>query len=265
MARRRRRRSLAGRRGRELGSSSPPRVGSRSRPHSPQGTACQLLHRQQTATSSASARSASRASVLAPRSSSALRLASSHLAERSSPPSPRPQLTPHPLVPLLQVSATDFPGHHPGESHHWDLALFRRNLRVQLNWLSPTALEFDLVGVDASVANAIRRIVIAEVRSLSPPPPPPPPTAASRNEPRSRSSAPLPGPDSRHRERLHLEQHVHRPGRGSRPAPRPHPARHRPAQGRRQEGCVRPSAMLGPIAFLHPECVSLTPFPRSRR
>ncbi|GAA5822967.1 hypothetical protein JCM3770_002482 [Rhodotorula araucariae] len=65
------------------------------------------------------------------------------------------------------VSATDFPGHHPGESHHWDLAHFRRNLRVQLNWLSPTALEFDLVGVDASVANAIRRIVIAEVPTVA--------------------------------------------------------------------------------------------------
>lgn len=65
---------------------------------------------------------------------------------------------------LLQVSATDFPGHHPGESHHWDLDHFRSNLRVQVNSLSPTALEFDLVGVDASVANAIRRIVIAEVR-----------------------------------------------------------------------------------------------------
>ncbi|GAA5856173.1 hypothetical protein JCM9279_000925 [Rhodotorula babjevae] len=65
------------------------------------------------------------------------------------------------------VSATDFPGHHPGESHHWDLDLFRRNLRVQLNWLSPTALEFDLVGVDASVANAIRRVVIAEVPTVA--------------------------------------------------------------------------------------------------
>ncbi|BGP03313.1 oligosaccharyl transferase glycoprotein complex, beta subunit [Rhodotorula toruloides] len=65
------------------------------------------------------------------------------------------------------VSATDFPGHHPGESHHWDLDHFRSNLRVQVNSLSPTALEFDLVGVDASVANAIRRIVIAEVPTVA--------------------------------------------------------------------------------------------------
>ncbi|GAA6005304.1 DNA-directed RNA polymerase core subunit RPC40 [Rhodotorula paludigena] len=65
------------------------------------------------------------------------------------------------------VSATDFPGHHPGESHHWDLDRFRDHLRVQLNWLSPSALEFDLVGVDASVANALRRIVIAEVPTVA--------------------------------------------------------------------------------------------------
>lgn len=34
---------------------------------------------------------------------------------------------------------------------------------MTLNSLSPSTLEFDLVGVDASVANALRRIVISEV------------------------------------------------------------------------------------------------------
>ncbi|GAA6025201.1 hypothetical protein JCM10207_001488 [Rhodosporidiobolus poonsookiae] len=65
------------------------------------------------------------------------------------------------------VSATDFPGHYPGESNHWDLDSFKDGLRVQLNSLSPSALEFDLVGVDASVANALRRIVIAEVPTVA--------------------------------------------------------------------------------------------------
>ncbi|BGP58066.1 hypothetical protein JCM8202_006234 [Rhodotorula sphaerocarpa] len=64
-------------------------------------------------------------------------------------------------------SATDFPGHYPGESNAWDLDHFRQQLRVQLNSLSPSALEFDLVGVDASVANALRRIVIAEVPTVA--------------------------------------------------------------------------------------------------
>ncbi|GAA6041901.1 hypothetical protein JCM8097_000212 [Rhodosporidiobolus ruineniae] len=65
------------------------------------------------------------------------------------------------------VSATDFPGHYPGEDSHWDLEAFANRVRVQLNSLSPSALEFDLVGVDASVANAIRRIVIAEVPTVA--------------------------------------------------------------------------------------------------
>ncbi|GAA5918911.1 hypothetical protein JCM6882_003372 [Rhodosporidiobolus microsporus] len=65
------------------------------------------------------------------------------------------------------VSATDFPGHYPGESNHWDLDRFEAGLRVQLNSLSPSSLDFDLVGVDASVANAIRRIIIAEVPTIA--------------------------------------------------------------------------------------------------
>lgn len=66
----------------------------------------------------------------------------------------------------MQSSAVDFPGHFPGETNAWDLDAFRSQLRVQLNSLSPSALEFDLIGVDASVANAIRRIVIAEVSPI---------------------------------------------------------------------------------------------------
>lgn len=87
-----------------------------------------------------------------------------------------------------QVSATDFPGHYPGESNHWDLDSFKQSVKVQLNSLSPSTLEFDLVGVDASVANAIRRIVIAEVRTVSSvslscrsPPSPQVPTVAIEN------------------------------------------------------------------------------------
>lgn len=63
----------------------------------------------------------------------------------------------------IQVSGTDFPGHYPGQTHHWDLDRFKQSLRVCINSLSQSAIELDLVGVDASVANALRRIVIAEV------------------------------------------------------------------------------------------------------
>ncbi|KAK4700293.1 DNA-directed RNA polymerases I and III subunit RPAC1, partial [Phenoliferia sp. Uapishka_3] len=65
------------------------------------------------------------------------------------------------------ISGTAFPGHHPGESHHWDLTEFKAALRVQINTLSESTLEFDIVGVDASVANALRRIVISEVPTVA--------------------------------------------------------------------------------------------------
>ncbi|KAK4052267.1 DNA-directed RNA polymerase core subunit rpc40, partial [Microbotryomycetes sp. JL221] len=65
------------------------------------------------------------------------------------------------------VSGTQFPGHYPYESNGWDLDEFKRRLQVTVNSLSSSAIEFDLVGVDASVANALRRIVIAEVPTIA--------------------------------------------------------------------------------------------------
>lgn len=78
---------------------------------------------------------------------------------------PRPLRT-HLFPP--QIAGTSFPGHHPGESHHWDLNEFQAGLKVHINTLSPSSVEFDVVGVDASVANALRRIVISEVSRPSP-------------------------------------------------------------------------------------------------
>ncbi|KZT55390.1 DNA-directed RNA polymerases I and III 40 kDa polypeptide [Calocera cornea HHB12733] len=68
---------------------------------------------------------------------------------------------------ISHVSSTDYPGHWPGEDHTWDLAAFRNNLRLDIQRLTPSTLDFDLVGVDASIANALRRILIAEVETIA--------------------------------------------------------------------------------------------------
>ncbi|EGG00521.1 uncharacterized protein MELLADRAFT_111755 [Melampsora larici-populina 98AG31] len=68
---------------------------------------------------------------------------------------------------VMDVAATDFPGHWPGESNAWDLSEFKKNLNIKISRLSSSAMEFDLVGVDASIANALRRIMIAEVPSIA--------------------------------------------------------------------------------------------------
>ncbi len=61
----------------------------------------------------------------------------------------------------------------PGEVREgWCLRLVRKtqealtllqDLNVSIQRLTPTEIEFDLVGVDASIANALRRVMIAEV------------------------------------------------------------------------------------------------------
>ncbi|KAF9467881.1 DNA-directed RNA polymerase [Collybia nuda] len=67
---------------------------------------------------------------------------------------------------VTNVSSTDYPGHYPDEDHSWNLGRFKETLKVQIQRLSQRSIEFDLVGVDASIANAFRRIMIAEVPTV---------------------------------------------------------------------------------------------------
>ncbi|KZT27152.1 hypothetical protein NEOLEDRAFT_1131160 [Neolentinus lepideus HHB14362 ss-1] len=64
------------------------------------------------------------------------------------------------------VSSTDFPGYYPDEDHSWNLEKFKERFRVKVTRISNRSIEFDLVGVDASIANAFRRILIAEVPTV---------------------------------------------------------------------------------------------------
>ena len=64
------------------------------------------------------------------------------------------------------VSSSSFPHQLPGQSGAWDFDSFVKNLRVDVTRRTSDACEFDVVGVDASIANALRRTLIAEVRLL---------------------------------------------------------------------------------------------------
>lgn len=68
---------------------------------------------------------------------------------------------------VTNVSSTDFPGHWPGEDHAWDLDAFRKTFSVSVTSNTPRAITFDLVHIDASIANAFRRICMAEVATLA--------------------------------------------------------------------------------------------------
>lgn len=49
----------------------------------------------------------------------------------------------------------------------FNFASFKDKLSVSINQLNEESMEFDLVGVDAAVANALRRIIIAEVPTMA--------------------------------------------------------------------------------------------------
>ena len=65
------------------------------------------------------------------------------------------------------VANTDFPHHHPGEDHAFSLAAVNEKLKVIVTRLSDASCEFDLIGVDASIANAVRRVLMAEVPTVA--------------------------------------------------------------------------------------------------
>ncbi|KAL1972805.1 hypothetical protein VTN31DRAFT_6347 [Thermomyces dupontii] len=69
---------------------------------------------------------------------------------------------------VTNIPSTDFPGHWPGESHEWSLERFRRDFRVEFHYNETYDASFSLIGLDASIANAFRRILIDEVPTLAP-------------------------------------------------------------------------------------------------
>lgn len=68
---------------------------------------------------------------------------------------------------VSHVTSTDFPGHYPGEDHAWDLDHFRSQFRVVFHENGQHDASFSLIGIDASVANAFRRILVAEIPTLA--------------------------------------------------------------------------------------------------
>ncbi|KAJ5482795.1 DNA-directed RNA polymerase I and III subunit RPAC1 [Penicillium diatomitis] len=68
---------------------------------------------------------------------------------------------------VTNIPSTDFPGHWPGESHSWALDQFKDNFKVEFHRNDPYEASFSLIGLDAAVANAFRRILVAEIPTLA--------------------------------------------------------------------------------------------------
>ena len=54
-----------------------------------------------------------------------------------------------------------------GIDNSFDISHFKKTVSLDIKSLSPTEMEFDLNGVDASIANALRRVMIGEVETVA--------------------------------------------------------------------------------------------------
>ncbi|KAL1777612.1 DNA-directed RNA polymerases I and III subunit RPAC1 isoform X2 [Sigmodon hispidus] len=54
-----------------------------------------------------------------------------------------------------------------GYDDAWDQDLFKKNCRVDIVHMDENTLEFDMVGIDAAIANAFQRILLAEVPTMA--------------------------------------------------------------------------------------------------
>ncbi|KAK9454888.1 DNA-directed RNA polymerase [Dipodascopsis uninucleata] len=68
---------------------------------------------------------------------------------------------------VTDVSSTEYPGYYPGEDLSWNLAKFKENFHISITHLADLTSSFDLIGLDASIANAFRRIMISEIPTLA--------------------------------------------------------------------------------------------------
>ncbi|KAL1418963.1 hypothetical protein MTO96_005504 [Rhipicephalus appendiculatus] len=69
---------------------------------------------------------------------------------------------------LLHTETVDHCGARLGVDDSWDFQKFVQKFRVGIISMDDTTIEFDLVGLNPAIANAIRRILLAEVPTMAP-------------------------------------------------------------------------------------------------
>ncbi|KAI1088840.1 DNA-directed RNA polymerase [Rostrohypoxylon terebratum] len=68
---------------------------------------------------------------------------------------------------VTNTVSTDYPDNYANEEQAWDKEAFRQSFKVQWHENKQFEAQFSLIGVDASIANAFRRILIAEIPTLA--------------------------------------------------------------------------------------------------
>ncbi len=68
---------------------------------------------------------------------------------------------------MTDISSIEYPGHVPGEDAAFTIERFQSDFSVNFHQNEQFNASFSLVGLDASLANAFRRILIAEIPTLA--------------------------------------------------------------------------------------------------
>ncbi|CAD6587563.1 MAG: hypothetical protein CYPHOPRED_003966 [Cyphobasidiales sp. Tagirdzhanova-0007] len=68
---------------------------------------------------------------------------------------------------VREVASNKFPGYWPFDNQGRDAAKFHERLQVNIGRLSHSEIEVDIIGIDTSIANAIRRVLLAEVPTVA--------------------------------------------------------------------------------------------------
>ncbi|XP_028514803.1 DNA-directed RNA polymerases I and III subunit RPAC1 [Exaiptasia diaphana] len=68
---------------------------------------------------------------------------------------------------VTNTRSTDFPGNYDGYDDTWSQEKFEEKFKIDVIRMSSNDMEFDMIGVDASIANAFRRILLAEVPTMA--------------------------------------------------------------------------------------------------
>ncbi|KAG1696487.1 DNA-directed RNA polymerases I and III subunit RPAC1 [Nymphon striatum] len=65
------------------------------------------------------------------------------------------------------TNSSDFPGSYYGYDDRWNHEKFSKNFKVNVITLTDSEMEFDMIGIDAAIANAFRRIMMSEVPTMA--------------------------------------------------------------------------------------------------
>jgi len=68
---------------------------------------------------------------------------------------------------ISHVSSSEYPGVYADAEEAFSLESFKKNFKVNVVRREQDLLEFDFIGMDASIANAIRRVMLAEVPTMA--------------------------------------------------------------------------------------------------